>query len=199
MALRVESLTGRGRARGDPRACAAARHRVPRLALPLRRHDRLRERLSAPVCVRPTTRSIIAAYDGDAIVGAATGAPLGDHAEAFAKAFAERGLDIDRIFYCGESVLLPPYRGRGLGHAFFDRPRSARACARPLHAHYVLRRRAAGRSPAETRELPPSRCLLDEARLCQDRGPDITFAWKDIDQAGRDAKADAVLDEGALT
>jgi GNAT superfamily N-acetyltransferase len=32
------------------------------------------------------------------------------------------------VFYFGESVLLPEYRGRGLGHAFFD-AREAHAAA----------------------------------------------------------------------
>jgi len=36
---------------------------------------------------------------------------------------------VARLFYFGESVLLPQYRGRGIGHAFFDhREAQARAC-----------------------------------------------------------------------
>lgn len=63
---------------------------------------------------------VVAAMDGDRIVGAATGAPMADHAADFAAAFAARAEPLSDIFYCAESVLLPQYRGHGIGHAFFD-------------------------------------------------------------------------------
>jgi GNAT superfamily N-acetyltransferase len=63
---------------------------------------------------------VVGAFDGDRLIGAATGAPMEDHAKEFAAPFAERGYDLTRIFYCAESVLLPEYRGHGVGHAFFD-------------------------------------------------------------------------------
>ncbi len=63
---------------------------------------------------------IVAAMDGEQVVGAATGAPMRDHAADFANAFRGRPEALDEIFYCAESVLLPAYRGKGVGHAFFD-------------------------------------------------------------------------------
>lgn len=54
------------------------------------------------------------------VVGAATGMPLADDDAAFQQPFHERGLDVDDVFYCGESVLLPAWRGQGVGHRFFD-------------------------------------------------------------------------------
>jgi len=62
----------------------------------------------------------VVARDGDRIVGAATAAPMGEHADGLAEPLAASGYDISRLFYLGESVLLPDYRGRGLGHAFFE-------------------------------------------------------------------------------
>lgn len=62
----------------------------------------------------------VLAFDGDTVVGASTGIPLAEDAEAFQKPFLERGIDAQRVFYFGESVLLHAYRGRGIGHAFFD-------------------------------------------------------------------------------
>lgn len=58
---------------------------------------------------------IVALHDGK-IVGAATGMPLHHHADA---AQISGTLPSD-TFYCAESVLLPAYRGQGLGHEFFD-------------------------------------------------------------------------------
>ena len=45
--------------------------------------------------------------------------PIRDAAD-FAAAFEGRPEPLDQIFYCAESVLLPEYRGQGIGHAFFD-------------------------------------------------------------------------------
>lgn len=63
----------------------------------------------------------VLALDQDRVVGASTGLPLADDAPAFRAPFLAQGHDPDRVFYFGESVLLPAYRGRGLGQAFFDR------------------------------------------------------------------------------
>jgi GNAT superfamily N-acetyltransferase len=63
---------------------------------------------------------VVLARDGDAVVGASTGLPLACEGPAFQAPFVARGIDPARVFYCGESVLLPAYRGRGIGHAFFD-------------------------------------------------------------------------------
>ncbi len=63
---------------------------------------------------------VVGAFDGETLIGAATGTPMEDHADEFATAFAGQGLPLDQIFYCAESVLLPAYRGQGLGHRFFD-------------------------------------------------------------------------------
>jgi GNAT superfamily N-acetyltransferase len=65
-------------------------------------------------------RSIfVLALDGERVVGVATGVPLADEAESFRRPFMDAGLDIKDIFYFGESVLLPEYRGQGLGVRFF--------------------------------------------------------------------------------
>ena len=70
---------------------------------------------------RDNKRAVVAgAFDGEALVGAATGTPMEDHASDFAAAFAATGIALSDIFYCAESVLLPAYRGRGIGHRFFD-------------------------------------------------------------------------------
>lgn len=62
----------------------------------------------------------VLARDGEAIVGASTGIPLADEDRTFAEPFLKTGHHLGSVFYFGESVLLPRYRGKGLGHRFFD-------------------------------------------------------------------------------
>lgn len=76
--------------------------------------DYLREFLAAPDSL------LVAACDGARIVGAATASPMAVQKAAFRAPFEAHGLDTARLFYFGESVLLAEYRGRGIGHAFFD-------------------------------------------------------------------------------
>ena len=80
---------------------------------------------------RDAARAIlVAARDGERIVGAATGMPLEDHADA-AQIRGELGVAREAVFYCAESVLLPEFRGCGAGHAFFERREAhARALGR---------------------------------------------------------------------
>lgn len=73
----------------------------------------------------------VLALDGARVVGASTAVPLADEVEAFRKPFRDAGIDAAGVFYFGESVLLPPYRGQGLGGRFFDaREGRARALGR---------------------------------------------------------------------
>ena len=74
---------------------------------------------------------LVLALDGGQVVGASTAMPLADSAPAFSRPFVEQGMAVESVFYFGESVLLSEYRGRGLGHTFFDgREAHARALGR---------------------------------------------------------------------
>lgn len=62
----------------------------------------------------------VLAFDGEQVVGAATGLAMRDEEPAFKRPLAEAGLEVDSLFYCAESVLLPSYRGQGLYRTFFS-------------------------------------------------------------------------------
>lgn len=65
--------------------------------------------------------SVVAlALDGDEVVGASTALPLTAADSDFQNAFRGSPYEIESIFYLGESVLLPEYRGQGIGHRFFE-------------------------------------------------------------------------------
>lgn len=94
---------------------------------------------------------VVLARDGDAVVGASTGIPLAEDSAEFQAPFLQRGIDVSGVFYCGESVLLPAYRGRGIGHAFFD---AREAHARTLGGFGWTAFAAVDRDDADPRRPP---------------------------------------------
>jgi GNAT superfamily N-acetyltransferase len=131
---------------------------------------------------------IVAASDGPRIVGAATASPMVGHADAFADPFRARGYDVSRIFYFGESVLLREYRGRGIGHAFFDR-REAHARSLGGYTHTTF---CAVVRPPDHPMKPPDYVPLDA--FWQRRGYTRmeglvgSYAWRDIGDKDETAK-----------
>lgn len=124
---------------------------------------------------------VVGAFDGDRLIGAATGTPMQDHAADFAAALATQPVPARDIFYCAESVLLPDYRGRGLGHAFFD---AREAHARDLgHTHAafcsVIRPEGHPLRPADYAPLDP---FWRKRGYAPVPGAIAHFGWKDLDQ-----------------
>ncbi|MDC7806650.1 GNAT family N-acetyltransferase [Luteimonas sp BLCC-B24] len=78
------------------------------------------ERAYMAAYARSPRSVFVLAFDGERVVGASTGLPLADEDPGFHTPFVDQDLAVARVFYLGESVLLPDYRGRGIGHAFFD-------------------------------------------------------------------------------
>jgi GNAT superfamily N-acetyltransferase len=126
---------------------------------------------------------IVAAYDGEEIVGCATGVPMAEVEEPFAEPFQQRGLDIGRIFYCGESVLLPAYRGRGVGHAFFDhREAQASRLGRFTHVAFCAVMRPSDHA-LRPKDYVPLDAFWGRRGYTKAEGLICRFSWKDIDQA----------------
>lgn len=128
---------------------------------------------------------LVAARDGDKIVGAATGMPFVDHADATQIIGALP--HAERTFYCAESVLLPGYRGHGIGHRFFDlREEQARKLGLTYCAFCAVIR------PEDHALRPKGYAPLDP--FWRKRGyapvPDVMaeFTWTDIDQDSESKK-----------
>jgi GNAT superfamily N-acetyltransferase len=99
----------------------------------------------AAYAASPRSVCVVARTAEGEVVGASTGIPLADDGEAFHHAFLENGFALGEVFYFGESVLLAPWRGRGIGHAFFDaREAHARAAGGFRYAAFCSVRRDAG-------------------------------------------------------
>lgn len=124
---------------------------------------------------------VVGAFDGDRLIGAATGMPLADHADDFAAAFAGSGVELDEVFYCAESVLLPDYRGHGVGHRFFDlREGYARVLGYVKCAFCGVQRPAD--HPLKPDDYRPLDAFWQARRYEKLPGAVARFSWKDLDQ-----------------
>lgn len=130
---------------------------------------------------------LVGAFDAGILVGASTSTFMEDHAEAFAAPLARIGLPAGSILYGAESVLLPAYRGRGLGHRFFDlREAHARAHGRSHVAFCSVVR-------PEGHPLCPETYRTNDA-FWTGRGyaklPGVLaeFSWKDLGDDGESVK-----------
>lgn len=126
---------------------------------------------------------LVGAFDGDILVGASTGAPLEQHAEDFGAAFDGQGIALSDVFYCAESVLLPGYRGHGIGHRFFDaREAHARELGRTYSAFCGVVRPAD--HPLKDPEYRPLDPFWRKRGYAPLEGAVAHFRWKDLDQPG---------------
>ena len=130
---------------------------------------------------------LVGAFDGSLLVGAATGAPLADHADDFAAAFDGQGYYLDTVFYCAESVLLPAYRGQGVGHRFFDlREAHARSLGFAHVAFCSVVR--PDDHPARPQEYRPLDGFWRARGYAPLHGAVARFAWKDLGQSAQTEK-----------
>ncbi len=128
---------------------------------------------------RESERSVIVgAWDGDRLVGASTGTPMEDHADGFTAGFEDHSIDVTSVFYCAESVLLPEYRGRGIGGQFFDyREAHARALGRDWSTFCAVMRPE--NHPAKPMGYVPHDGFWTKRGYAKLPGAIAHFSWKD--------------------
>lgn len=124
--------------------------------------------------------TIVVARDGADVVGASTALPLAKAGDDAARPFLAAGIDLNSVYYFGESVLRRSYRGRGLGVAFFER-REARA----KELGFETAAFCAVERPPDHPRRPKDYVPLDAfwAKRGYTRRPDLStnFTWQDLD------------------
>jgi GNAT superfamily N-acetyltransferase len=146
------------------------------------------ERAYLETYARSEQSFLFAAWDGDRMVGATTALPLLDETTEVQQPFRDAGYDLRTVFYFGESILLPDYRGYGLGHHFFD---EREAYARQV-GQYKLTCFCAVQRPINHPQRSANYRSLDE--FWQKRGyrrePTLRsiFLWPDIGETESTAK-----------
>ena len=130
---------------------------------------------------------LAAAFEGGELVGAATALPLVHEHDDFVRPFERHGIDPGAVFYLAESVLLPAYRGRGVGHAFFDEREAAGRRLGYTTAAFCAVVRAADdpRRPAGYRPLD---AFWRKRGYRPVDGLTTTFGWKELGQREETAK-----------
>lgn len=124
---------------------------------------------------------VVLALDAGRVVGASTALPLAQHSDEVVPPLLAAGYPAAAVYYLGESVLEPAYRGRGLGRAFFaHRERRARELGFRVAAFCAVER------PPDHPRRPPGYRGHEAlwARCGFVRRPDITatFSWRDLDE-----------------
>jgi GNAT superfamily N-acetyltransferase len=122
------------------------------------------------------------AWDGPQLVGATTCIPLTDETAEVQQPFLEAGMVLKAVCYFGESILLPAYRGLGIGHRFFD---AREAHARSLGCAWASF--CAVDRPADHPARPADYRPLDAFWLQRgyERKPKMQsqFIWREIGEA----------------
>lgn len=129
--------------------------------------------------VRSSGSLVVLVFDDDRVVGATTCLPMLDEGPEFQAAFVQAGYDLSTICYFGESILLPAYRGRGIGKEFFVRREAhVRKLGLKLSTFCAVDR------PAEHVLRPQGYRPLDDFWRSQGyvKRPELqaTFVWQEI-------------------
>ncbi len=130
---------------------------------------------------------IVGAYDGDSLVGAATGEPLEEEVIQFRGPFEDKGLNPKEIFYLAEAVLDPAYRGQGIGHRFYDeREAHAKALGFSTTAFCAVIR--PDNHPLKPDEYSPLDSFWRKRGYEKLAGGIVHFPWRDIGEEAETEK-----------
>lgn len=130
----------------------------------------------------------VLALDQGQVIGASTGLPLSDEEPDFQAPFQRAGYDLDKIFYCAESVLLPAYRGQGIYKHFFEqREVKAQGIGHIRWMTFCAVERAEDH-PLRPKNFQPLNAVWQRFGYSPAPGLKTSFTWKDIDEASPSPK-----------
>jgi len=131
---------------------------------------------------------VVLAFDGERVVGATTCMPMVDEGPEFQAAFVKAGgYDLKDICYFGESILLPAYRGQGLGKAFFQH-REAHAKAIGTHIATFCAVDRAVDHPLRPAGYRPLDAFWQSQGYTKHPELQATFIWKEIGEPAESPK-----------
>lgn len=129
----------------------------------------------------------VLAFEGNQLIGAATGQPLQDEVDDFRRPFEHQGFSASQVFYYGESVLLKRYRGQGIGKRFMaEREQHARQQGFNTAAFCAVERPAD--HPLKPVDYQPLHGFWQAQGYERHATLATTFSWQDIDAPAETAK-----------
>jgi GNAT superfamily N-acetyltransferase len=134
----------------------------------------------------------VLAEAGGRVVGVSTGLPLADADASFREPCEKAGIDPTGWFYFGESVLDPVWRGKGIGHAFFDH-REQHALELGFTKFCFCAVVRADDHPLKPRDYRSNDAFWAKRGYVIRPGLSCRFAWQQVDSAGRDVENELVF------
>jgi len=129
---------------------------------------------------------VILAYDGSAIIGAATGMPLIHEDAQLLDAFAGTAFPLEEIYYVGELLFRPAYRNCGMGQKLLARLEShIRSLGRYRTLTCATVERPADH-PLRPRDYIPITRFLARTGFVRLPGVTTHFTWLETDGVKRD-------------
>lgn len=122
---------------------------------------------------------LILAIDNKKVVGASTAIPLSNETVEIITPFKKAKMDIDKIFYLGESVLMHEYRGQKIGPRFFaEREAAAREQGFPITAFCAVQR--SDDDPRRPKDFHPLDKMWKGLGYVKHPELNTYFSWKEI-------------------
>ncbi len=138
--------------------------------------------------VRSARSLVVLLKSGDDIVGATTCLPMADESPEFQAPFLAAGYDLEEIFYLGESVILPAFRGRGAGHEFFRRRESHAQRVGPFRYTCFCAVDRAADHPLRPPGYAPLDAFWNRMGYRKDPALQCELEWKEINAEGPSRK-----------
>jgi GNAT superfamily N-acetyltransferase len=145
------------------------------------------ERQYLPRYGEAKTGTMIVAENDGKIVGASTALGLDEEDENVQKPFLAAKMDLKKIFYFGESVLLPAWRGQGIGVKFFEEREAAARAYDYAKAVFCAVVRPDDH-PARPKDYVPLDAFWQKRGYEKQPGLIANFTWRDIGERNESDK-----------
>lgn len=123
---------------------------------------------------------LVIVKDGEEVVGVSSAIPLEFETNECQQPFVDNKLSIENIFYFGESVLLPQYRGTGVYRSFFfERENAARNYGSQIAAFCAVSRQE--NDPRRPLNYVPLNTVWQHFGYQQHPELRAYYEWKEID------------------